>query len=207
MLKEPKRRIGLEARRSLIVEAATQVFAEQGYQGASLREIARRADVTKAVLYDHFASKRELHLWLLERQRDELFGHVARRLGDGEVGGAEVAAAVDAFLHWAETNPGAWRMLFRDTGGEPEIADAHRRLQAEAAEATAAMLLQRTAADADDHTVAMVGQLLQGAIHGLARGWHDHPEVPRDQVVAACMDVVWVGLERARHGQHWAGTG
>ncbi len=48
------------------------MFAQHGYRGASIDEIATRAGVSAPVLYDHFASKLELYRRLLERTRNEL---------------------------------------------------------------------------------------------------------------------------------------
>ena len=56
----------------MIEQAATEVFAEHGYAAASMDEIARRSGVSAPVVYDHFASKADLHRRLLERHRDEL---------------------------------------------------------------------------------------------------------------------------------------
>src|SRR5450631_983843 len=46
--------------RTRIRQVALELFAEQGYEKTSLREIAERLDVTKAALYYHFASKEAL---------------------------------------------------------------------------------------------------------------------------------------------------
>jgi AcrR family transcriptional regulator len=56
----------------VIERVATEVFAERGYQGASIDEIARRSGVSAPVVYDHFASKQDLFQRLLVRTRDEL---------------------------------------------------------------------------------------------------------------------------------------
>lgn len=48
--------------RQKILETALSVFAEQGTDGGSMREIARRAGVNVATAYHHFGSKRELFL-------------------------------------------------------------------------------------------------------------------------------------------------
>jgi len=55
-----KRRVSAEERRRLVVDAARAKFVELGYAGASMREIAKAADVREAVLYQHFSSKQEL---------------------------------------------------------------------------------------------------------------------------------------------------
>src|SRR6478609_7300154 len=53
-------------RREQIVEAATEVFAESGYAGGSIRAIAVRAGITNATLLQHFGSKEGLLQAVLE---------------------------------------------------------------------------------------------------------------------------------------------
>lgn len=50
-----------------ILDAAEIVFAERGFEAASLREIARRAEIQQPGLYNHFASKRDLYAAVLDR--------------------------------------------------------------------------------------------------------------------------------------------
>jgi len=64
-------RKGLE-RRELLIRTAIEVFAEQGYRGSSLREIAARAQITPAGLLHHFTGKEELLLAVLERREERL---------------------------------------------------------------------------------------------------------------------------------------
>jgi TetR/AcrR family transcriptional regulator len=59
-----------------ILDAAAREFAERGYAGARVDRIARRAAVNKAMLYYHFASKRQLYRTLLRR----MFARAADRL-------------------------------------------------------------------------------------------------------------------------------
>jgi hypothetical protein len=44
---------------------------------------------------------------------------------------------------------------------------------------------------------------MRAGLAGLAIWWSDHPDVPRDRIVATALDVLWVGLERVRRGQRW----
>src|SRR2546430_6494223 len=68
----PRKRLSAEARRELIEQAASEVFAERGYHGASIDEIAGRSGVSAPVVYDHFASKQDLYKRLLERHQRDL---------------------------------------------------------------------------------------------------------------------------------------
>ncbi|MCW7945522.1 TetR family transcriptional regulator [Streptomyces hygroscopicus] len=61
--------------RQRIQDVALELFAEQGYEKTSLREIAERLDVTKAALYYHFKTKEEILVSIFEdltRPMDEL---------------------------------------------------------------------------------------------------------------------------------------
>src|SRR5437763_668844 len=126
----PKRLAG-PARREVIEQAATGVFAERGFHGASVNEIARRAGVTVPVLYDHFDSKNELHRRLLERHFGELRQLWREHLAADAPAEERIAAAFDAWFAYVEAHPYAWRMLFRDTTGIPEVRAFHRRVELE----------------------------------------------------------------------------
>lgn len=59
------------SRRTAILEAATEIFAERGYDGASVREISERVGITKGNLTYHFAVKEELLFAIMDSQHDE----------------------------------------------------------------------------------------------------------------------------------------
>ncbi len=88
------------ARRAEIVRAASASFAEHGYERASLRDIAARANVTHAALLRHFASKDELLLAALAL-RDEQDEELARRIMESEVAAERVLSTVlrEEFAH------------------------------------------------------------------------------------------------------------
>src|SRR3954471_11586078 len=68
----PRKRLTRVERRAVIERAATEVFAEHGYRAASIDAIARRSGVSVPVVYDHFESKRALHIHLLESHYADL---------------------------------------------------------------------------------------------------------------------------------------
>jgi TetR/AcrR family transcriptional repressor of mexJK operon len=57
-----------------LLDAATEVFLERGFAGASTREIARRAGASKETLYQRFPSKASLFAALIERKSNEVLG-------------------------------------------------------------------------------------------------------------------------------------
>ena len=77
-------RLPAPRRRRQLLDVARQVFAESGFHPTSMNDIAEAAGVTKPVLYQHFGSKRELYLELL----DDVGGQLADPIGKATVGGA-----------------------------------------------------------------------------------------------------------------------
>src|SRR3954453_14689432 len=101
----PRRRLSADVRRELIERAATELFAERGYHGAGMVEIARRAGVSVPVVYDHFRSKQDLHRRLLERHFAGLRALWAEHLGGEGTAGERTARAIDAWFAYVESHP------------------------------------------------------------------------------------------------------
>jgi AcrR family transcriptional regulator len=188
--------------------AAMDVFAERGYHGAAMDEIARRSGVTPPVIYDHFESKPALHRRLLERTRDELLAMWRENLGGGGTLEEQVARAFDAWSRYVEGHPYAPRMFFRETTGIPEVRAMHREIAADANEALAAIIGGLRGAT-NPHgggaplAIAMASEVIRGGLTELAIWWSEHPDVPREQIVATAMNTVWIGFERVSAGDTW----
>jgi AcrR family transcriptional regulator len=204
----PRKRLTAAARRELIELAAMEVFAERGYHGAAMDEIARRSGVTTPVVYDHFESKPALHRRLLERTRDELLAMWRESLGGGGTLEREIARAFDAWARYVETHPYAPRMFFRETTGFPEVRAMHREIATGANDALAEILRGLPGSahlQAEDTPLAfaMAAEVIRGGLTELAIWWSDHPDVSREQIVATAMNTVWIGFERVSGGETW----
>ena len=205
---KPRTRLTAGQRRAVIELAATEVFAERGYHGASMEEIARRSGIAVPVLYDHFSSKRELHRRLLDRHFAELRALWREQIAGDLSGGARMAGALDAWFAYVESHPYAWRMLFAETSGDPEVAAIHRSVAAESRAALLPLLAAqrgaREIAGSDDvEAIDMLWEVVRAVLQGLALWWHDHPHVPRERIVATAMGALWIGFERAGRGETW----
>lgn len=205
----PRRRLTAAARREVVADAAAVLFAERGYRGASIEAIARGSGVTPPVVYEHFASKRDLYRDLLERHFAEL-REVWREhfVGDGPLG-ERVARSFDAWFAYVEVHPFAGRVLFRYST-DPEIEAVHAEVAAHSREAILPLFAaepgaENLAGSVTDEGIEMVWVVLRGVLQGLAVWWSEHPEVPRERVVTTAMNALWVGFERAQAGEAWEG--
>src|SRR4030088_2360646 len=90
-------RLPRTARRAQLLAAAQDVFVANGYHAAAMDEIADRAGVSKPVLYQHFPSKLELYLALLDTQVEQLGGRVRDAIDSTHDNKLRVRAAVTAY--------------------------------------------------------------------------------------------------------------
>ena len=207
---QPRKRLSAEDRRAAILDAALEVFSRRGYNGASIDEIAHAAGISKALIYEHFPSKKDLHVSLLERHVQDIFVRLSQTADTGDPGEVRLRRGVDAFFQWVETHPEAFRLLFRDTF-EIEVAEVLNRLQGQATGAIAALMAAEPAERVPrerlpDPALAIeaMAQQLSGGAQSLALWWQTHPEVEREWLVDRVMEYAWFGLERVRAGERAA---
>jgi AcrR family transcriptional regulator len=94
-----------ELKRSLIMDAARQVFEAEGLDGASLRAIATAAGYTPAALYFHFASKEAIYAEVLRESLTELGKAVTRAIARAKTPSDRLRAAAMAFFRYYADNP------------------------------------------------------------------------------------------------------
>jgi AcrR family transcriptional regulator len=200
-------RLSATERREVIERAATEVFAERGYRGAAMDEIARRSGVTPPVLYDHFDSKLDLHRRLLERTRDELLAMWREELSGDEPAEQRIPRALDAWARYVEEHPYAARMYFPEPTGDPELRAVHAEVTGPARAALGAILGAEPGganiAGGDELELEMAAEVIRAGLTGLAIWWIDHPEVPRERIVETAINAIWIGFERVRRGERW----
>ena len=189
----------------LIVEAAGRLFGERGYEATRLDDVAAAAGVTKLILYRHFASKKALYLALLERHRDDMGSFAAAMPAQGPPE-ERLRAILEFWFAYVEAHSYAWKMLFRDTGGGPEVQafrlDVHARARAVLVEM---ILLAERGADPTAR-VQPLAELMSMGMAPLVLWWLDNPGASRQAIVDA-MARVWAGLLTAggESGERHAG--
>ena len=169
--------------------------------------IASAAGITPAVIYDHFGSKSELHMTLMEIKAQNLLTTVGSAVAVAPDDLRErLRAGVDAFFAFVEQQNFAWWLLFRDPPTDPDVAAAYGRIQEGATQGIAAILRQSAPPamldDPDaDRDLEMFAQLLRTAQNGLAAWWYEHQDVPREVLVDRVVEFCWLGLERVAGGE------
>jgi AcrR family transcriptional regulator len=169
------RRMRSDERRALLLEHATRLFGEHGYDALSMAQIAREARISKALLYHYFPSKRSIFEATLAAGAAEL---QARTAPDPALAPAEqLAATLDGFLAWVEERPRAYSNMLASAGAR-EVRDTIAAVRAQ----TAARILEGLGPDAARPATraAVAGWLayLDAAI----LDWIEHGDMTREEL-------------------------
>jgi AcrR family transcriptional regulator len=195
-----RRRLPKAERRRVIEDAASRLFAEHGYAETRLDDIAAAAGVTKQLLYQHFPSKKALHLALLGKHRDEILGRLTESMSTAGPLAERLPRVLDDWFGYVEEHPYASALLFRDTTGDPEVQEFYRQNHAAARAANVALLRAEPELQIPEDRVEPLAELMRSATTGLAVWWGEHPEVPRATIVDVTVDLLARGLGLARAG-------
>ncbi len=130
-----------DGRRGAILDAAATVFAEEGFAGARVDDIARRAGVNKAMLYYHVGDKRALYTAVLMRSFDRVQTTVAVAMSEATEPAERLARVITSLTDIVTTYPEHPRMVLREVAsGARNLPDDVLRRMLEVAAAVRSVL-------------------------------------------------------------------
>jgi AcrR family transcriptional regulator len=194
-------RLPRQARRKQLLGAAQEVFVAQGYHAAAMDEIAERAGVSKPVLYQHFPSKLELYLALLDQHADRLVDRVREALASTTDNKARVAASVSAYFEFVDgqgtEGEGAFRLVFEsDLRNDPAVRERVERMTQNCVDAIAETIAHDTGYRAEEAQLLSIG--LSGLMEVAARWWLTSPDrIPKERAVELLLGLAWRGISGA----------
>jgi AcrR family transcriptional regulator len=185
-------RVPRAVRERQLLELAEELFSERGYGGASMEELARRAGVTKPVVYGLFGSKDGVFRACVDRAVEHLARTVAGAVRAQVDPEARVRAGGLAFLRFAAENRVAWDLLSMGGQFAQQAADV-RRGQAELIHE----LMRETAPEGvDARRLEASAWAVNAAYEGVADWMWEHPEVPVEDIADWIVDLLVPGLRR-----------
>jgi AcrR family transcriptional regulator len=112
-----------QQRRQQILEEATTLFADHGYDGTSIRVIARACGITEAAIYRHFENKTHLYEEVIRAKaaEHEIAGQLAAHTGQGSVEDV-LRAVAEHILALAKRDHELMRLMFNSHLGEGSVA-------------------------------------------------------------------------------------
>jgi len=192
-----------------LLAIAYEEFARNGYDDVSMAAIAKRAGVSKPIIYSHFGSKDGLYAACADHLVEPMLERVEVAARASETADGQLWAGILAQLEFIDENRSEWRVFVRDAaarGGTPGItlAQGRRRVIAllsdlveSASRAAGAPSLPESERDAFAHA-------LQGAVEQVANWWEEHPGETALAVAMRVMNFAWVGFGGMAEGRFWA---
>ena len=195
----PRVRMTGQARREQLLDVGRALFAERGYQGASIEEVAHRAGVSKPVVYEHFGGKEGLYAVVVEREMRELLEHITSALSTAGHPRELLEQAALALLDYIQGSSDGFRILVRDSPVATEggtfsslLGDIARRVE---------HILGRefAARGYDTAPAALFSQSLVGMVALTGQWWLEVRSPGKDEVAAHLVNLAWNGLSHLEH--------
>jgi AcrR family transcriptional regulator len=190
------RRMTASERRTQLVEVGKQVFAELGYDGASVEEIAARAKVSKPIVYEHFGGKEGLYAVVVDRETARLLDMITRRLGPGIGAREQVHASAMAFLDYIEDDPDGFRVLIRDSPSGFSGGGMAGLLSDVASKAEEVLAGFFSESGLDVRAAPLYAQALVGMVVRVGAWWAEERKPSKEVVAEHLTALVYVGLSR-----------
>ncbi|MBJ7505786.1 MAG: TetR/AcrR family transcriptional regulator [Candidatus Nanopelagicus sp.] len=191
---EKAARLPRDERRAQLLVAALEVFTAAGYHSAAMDEIADRAKVSKPVLYQHFPSKLELYLAVLDLHIDSLVFAIQKAIASTRENSSRVSATVEAYFGFINSEGEAFRLLFEsDMNLEPQVRERLNRMTYDCAAAVSAVISIDTGLGKEESMMLAVGII--GTVQTTARHWLDRDgKIDRQRATELVMNLIWRGI-------------
>jgi len=201
-------RVPRVVRERQLVELGEELFAERGFAKASMDELARRAGVTKPVIYELFGSKEGLFRACLEGLALRLADAIADAARGADAGGggpdsesrvragapdpeARLRAGGLAFLRFAQENRVAYELLY-----EGRFSDAAVNVRRRQAALILELMREMAPDDVDPRELEVAAHAVNSAYEGVAHWMWAHPESDVEELADWTVELLLPGLRR-----------
>jgi AcrR family transcriptional regulator len=190
---ESSARLTATERRAQLVEIGRSVFAERGYDGASIEEIAHRAKVSKPIVYGHFGGKEGLYAVVVDRETEHVVARITEAISTGTPRERLERAAL-AFLTYVKEHPDGFAVLSRDGLVSPGGAEISGLLSDVADRVATVFASEFKRAGYDTRSAPIHAHALVGMVAFVGQWW-TRTRKPSVEVVASHLAALaWMGL-------------
>lgn len=180
-------------RREQLIHISRTLFAEKGFDGTSIEEIAATAQVSKPVVYEHFGGKEGVYAVVVDREMQKLLGMITEGLSASH-SLVKLERAALALLRYIEESSEGFRILVRDSHAASGTG-SFASLISEIASQVEDVLADEFAGRGYDPKLApMYAQMLVGMVALTGQWWLDVRKPGREEVAAHLVNLAWNGL-------------
>jgi AcrR family transcriptional regulator len=182
-------------RRAQLLVVARSVFGRKGFHAVSMDAVAKEAGVTKPILYDHFSSKRDLYLALLDADLATLLDRVKEAL-DSPIGNRErIRASFQAYFDFVDEHAEGFRLLMQETvGPERDFRDRVKAARDQILAEVADLIVRESRGRLDRGHAEIVALGLIGMAETVAQRNPGGPPERRREAVDILVQLAWRGI-------------
>ncbi|MFC6421141.1 TetR/AcrR family transcriptional regulator [Ornithinimicrobium tianjinense] len=182
-------------RRQQLISIGRALFAEKGFEGTSVEEIAATAGVSKPVIYEHFGGKEGLYAVVVDREISALLGQITDALTEHEGNArALLEAAALALLDYIETSTDGFRILVRDSPPGQSTGSFASLISDIASQVEHILAAEFRRRRLDPKTAPLYAQMLVGMVAIPGGWWLDSRRMKKEDVAAHLVNLAWNGL-------------
>jgi len=182
-----------QERREQLLDVGRRLFAERGFEGTSVEEIAAKANVSKPVVYEHFGGKEGLYAVVVDRETQLLLDRMTNSLTSGHPRELLEQAAM-ALLEYIESSSDGFRILVRDSPVAQSTGTFASLLSDVASQVEHILVEQFAARGFSPKLAPMYAQMLVGMVALTGQWWLDVRKPKRAEVAAHLVNLAWNGL-------------
>jgi len=190
----PRSRMTGPQRREQLLDVGRRLFAEKGFEGTSVEEIAARAEVSKPVVYEHFGGKEGLYAVVVDREIRALLEEINVALSSGGSSRMLVEQAALGLLGYIETSTDGFRILVRDSPVAQATGTFSSLISDVASQVEHLLAAEFKRRGLDSKNAPMYAQMLVGMIALTGQWWLDARKPRRAEVAAHVVNLAWNGL-------------
>jgi AcrR family transcriptional regulator len=183
-----------EERRQQLLDVARSLFAEKGFDGASIEEIAHRANVSKPVVYEHFGGKEGVYAVVVDREMRYLLTRMTTALAEEAHPRLLLERAAFALLDYVEARADGFRILVRASPVASSTGTFSSLLNDIASQVENILGVQFSSRGYDAELAALYSQALVGMVALTGQWWLDSRTPAKDEVAAHLVNLSWNGL-------------
>ncbi|HVQ92626.1 MAG TPA: TetR/AcrR family transcriptional regulator [Mycobacteriales bacterium] len=180
-------------RRQQLLDIGRALFAERGFDAASIEEIASRAGVSKPIVYEHFGGKEGLYAVVVDREMQSLLDRVTGALTAGHPRELLEQAAL-ALLTYVEDEPDGFRILVRDSPVASATGTFSSLLNDIASQVEYILAREFKSRGFEPKLAGLYSQALVGMVALTGQWWLEARRPKRDEVAAHLVNLAWHGL-------------
>ena len=193
MTKSKRARMSAQQRREQLLDVGRAVFAERGYDAASIEEIAHQAKISKPVVYEHFGGKEGLYAVVVDREVQALLTRIGGALRADRPRTMLEHTAL-AFLSYIEDQTEGFRVLVRDAPVAGTTGTLPSLIGDIASHVDGIFVGEFKQRGFDVKLAPIYSRALVGMIALVGEWWLDAGSPPKKDVAAHLVNLAWNGL-------------